>query len=62
MRLSRYFNVICLLIATVFLSHNSKTQCQKKIAEATCIWRPIANSPDELASKGLAFYKSHFGS
>ncbi|WPR73400.1 sugar phosphate isomerase/epimerase family protein [Algoriphagus sp. NG3] len=34
----------------------------KEMAKATCIWRPLANSADELASEGLAFYKSHFGS
>jgi D-psicose/D-tagatose/L-ribulose 3-epimerase len=33
----------------------------KEMARATCIWRPLANSPDELASEGLAFYRSHFG-
>ncbi|MFC4871052.1 sugar phosphate isomerase/epimerase family protein [Negadavirga shengliensis] len=32
----------------------------EEIAKATCIWRPLANSSDELASEGLAFYKSLF--
>jgi len=34
----------------------------EEIAKATCIWRPLANSSDELAEEGLAFYKSLFGS
>lgn len=34
----------------------------KEMAKATCIWRPLAGSPDELASEGLAFYKRHFPS
>ncbi|WKN30930.1 sugar phosphate isomerase/epimerase [Porifericola rhodea] len=34
----------------------------EEIAKATCIWRPLANSSDELASEGLAFYKSLFNS
>ncbi|MEB2783150.1 hypothetical protein [Algoriphagus persicinus] len=33
----------------------------KEMAKATCIWRPLANSADELASEGLAFYKKQFG-
>jgi D-psicose/D-tagatose/L-ribulose 3-epimerase len=32
----------------------------EEIAKATCIWRPLANSSDELASEGLAFYKKLF--
>lgn len=32
-----------------------------ELAKAASIWRPLANSPDELASEGLAFYKSLFG-
>lgn len=32
----------------------------EEIARATCIWRPLANSSDELASEGLAFYKKTF--
>ena len=31
-----------------------------ELAKAASIWRPLANSPDELASEGLAFYKSMF--
>ena len=34
----------------------------EEIAKATCIWRPLANSSDELAEEGLAFYKRLFGS
>ena len=34
----------------------------EEIAKATCIWRPLANSTDELAEEGLAFYKRLFGS
>ncbi len=34
----------------------------EEIARATCIWRPLANSSDELASEGLAFYKKLFAS
>ena len=30
----------------------------EELAKAASIWRPLANSPDELASEGLAFYKS----
>lgn len=32
----------------------------EEIAKATCIWRPLANSSDELAMEGLAFYKKLF--
>lgn len=32
----------------------------KELAAAACIWRPLANSPDELASEGLQFYKQMF--
>lgn len=32
----------------------------EEIAKATCIWRPLANSSDELAREGLEFYKSLF--
>lgn len=32
----------------------------KELAKAACIWRPLANSADELASEGLAFYKQTF--
>jgi D-psicose/D-tagatose/L-ribulose 3-epimerase len=31
-----------------------------ELAKAASIWRPLANSPDELASEGLDFYKSLF--
>lgn len=33
----------------------------EEIAKATCIWRPLANSSDELAEDGLAFYRQLFG-
>ena len=33
----------------------------KELAAAACIWRPLANSPDELASEGLQFFKQMFG-
>src|SRR5690554_7935177 len=33
----------------------------KELARAASIWRPLANSADELASEGLAFYKQMFG-
>jgi len=33
----------------------------EEIAKATCIWRPLANSSDELAEEGLAFYRQLFG-
>ena len=32
----------------------------EELAKAASIWRPLANSPDELASEGLAFYKKLF--
>jgi D-psicose/D-tagatose/L-ribulose 3-epimerase len=32
----------------------------KELAKAACIWRPLANSADELASEGLAFFKKTF--
>lgn len=32
----------------------------KELARAACIWRPLANSADELASEGLSFYKKLF--
>lgn len=32
----------------------------KELAAAACIWRPLANSPDELANEGLQFYKQMF--
>lgn len=32
----------------------------EEIAKATCIWRPLANSSDELAREGLHFYKTLF--
>ncbi len=35
-------------------------QPSKELARAACIWRPLANSADELASEGLAFYKELF--
>jgi D-psicose/D-tagatose/L-ribulose 3-epimerase len=35
-------------------------QPSKELARAACIWRPLANSADELASEGLAFYKQIF--
>jgi len=35
-------------------------QPSKELARAACIWRPLANSADELASEGLAFYKEMF--
>jgi D-psicose/D-tagatose/L-ribulose 3-epimerase len=35
-------------------------QPSKELARAACIWRPLANSADELASEGLAFYKNLF--
>lgn len=30
----------------------------KELAKAACIWRPLANSADELAQEGVNFYKS----
>lgn len=35
-------------------------QPSKELARAACIWRPLANSADELATEGLAFYKELF--
>ncbi|NIJ51651.1 sugar phosphate isomerase/epimerase family protein [Dyadobacter arcticus] len=35
-------------------------QPSKELAAAACIWRPLANSADELASEGLEFYKRLF--
>lgn len=35
-------------------------QPSKELARAACIWRPLANSADELATEGLAFYKLCF--
>lgn len=35
-------------------------QPSKELARAACIWRPLANSADELAEEGLAFYKKIF--
>lgn len=35
-------------------------QPSKELARAACIWRPLANSADELASEGLAFYQQLF--
>jgi D-psicose/D-tagatose/L-ribulose 3-epimerase len=32
----------------------------KELASAACIWRPLANSADELASEGVQFYKQMF--
>lgn len=32
----------------------------EELAKAASIWRPLANSPDELATEGLAFYKTLF--
>lgn len=32
----------------------------EEIAKATCIWRPLANSSDELAREGLKFYRKLF--
>ncbi len=32
----------------------------KELAAAACIWRPLANSADELAEEGLLFYKQLF--
>jgi D-psicose/D-tagatose/L-ribulose 3-epimerase len=32
----------------------------EEIAKATCIWRPLAESSDELAMQGLEFYKRCF--
>ncbi len=35
-------------------------QPSRELARAACIWRPLANSADELASEGLDFYKRMF--
>ncbi|SEJ50036.1 D-tagatose 3-epimerase [Dyadobacter koreensis] len=35
-------------------------QPSKELARAACIWRPLANSADELAIEGLEFYKRIF--
>jgi D-psicose/D-tagatose/L-ribulose 3-epimerase len=35
-------------------------QPSKELARAACIWRPLANSADELAGEGLDFYKKMF--
>ncbi|KQS23917.1 sugar phosphate isomerase/epimerase [Dyadobacter sp. Leaf189] len=35
-------------------------QPSKELARAACIWRPLANSADELAEEGLRFYKELF--
>ncbi|MDB5264199.1 MAG: Xylose isomerase domain protein barrel [Adhaeribacter sp.] len=32
----------------------------KELAKAACIWRPLANSADELAREGLDFYRKNF--
>lgn len=32
----------------------------KELARAACIWRPLANSADELATEGLQFYRAAF--
>ncbi|MGV3586948.1 MAG: sugar phosphate isomerase/epimerase family protein [Adhaeribacter sp.] len=32
----------------------------KELAKAACIWRPLANSADELAQEGLNFYRKIF--
>lgn len=32
----------------------------KELAKAACIWRPLANSADELAQEGLTFYQQLF--
>lgn len=35
-------------------------QPSKELARAACIWRPLANSADELAQEGLQFFKELF--
>ncbi len=35
-------------------------EVSEEIARAASIWRPLANSSDELATEGLAFYKKIF--
>jgi len=37
-------------------------EVSEEIAKAASIWRPLANSSDELASEGLEFYKKLFAS
>lgn len=37
-------------------------EVSEEIAKAASIWRPLANSSDELATEGLAFYKKLFAS
>ncbi|NQV76616.1 MAG: sugar phosphate isomerase/epimerase, partial [Bacteroidetes bacterium] len=37
-------------------------EVSEEIAKAASIWRPLANSSDELAIDGLAFYKKLFNS
>lgn len=37
-------------------------EVSEEIAKAACIWRPLANSSDELAIEGLQFYKKLFAS
>ncbi len=37
-------------------------EVSEEIARAACIWRPLANSSDELAIEGLQFYKKLFES
>lgn len=32
----------------------------EELAKAASIWRPLANSPDQLAIEGLSFYKTLF--
>ena len=32
----------------------------KELAAAACIWRPLANSADELASEGIKFFRDTF--
>jgi len=32
----------------------------KELARAASIWRPLANSADELAQEGLDFYQTMF--
>lgn len=36
-------------------------EVSEEIARAASIWRPLANSSDELAVEGLAFYRKQFG-
>lgn len=37
-------------------------EVSEEIAKAASIWRPLANSSDELATEGLAFYRKLFAS